>query len=53
MTRKIIGIILLLTAIWLTYWIIVNVGILIPHIIGPSILAGIGVALLAFKKKTD
>ena len=53
MARKIIGIILILMAIGLTIWINVNIGNLIPHIIGPIILAVIGATLLAFKKKID
>jgi hypothetical protein len=53
MAKKVVGIILILMAIGLTIWIIVNIGNLIPHIIGPIILAAIGAALLTFKKKTD
>lgn len=53
MARKIVGIILILMAIGWTILINVNIGSLIPHIIGPIILAGIGAALLTFKKKTD
>jgi Flp pilus assembly protein TadB len=52
MIRKVIGTILLLAACGLAL-VLLNAGMIFPHLVGPIVLAVTGVLLLTFKKKAD